>query len=622
MSEEEHINEGDFEEAIKRKVVVRGGKKIRKKVTTKSGYRMAGGKQVRMSASEKRKRAKGAKKAARKRRGRMAGILRKRKRSLRKRKSLNMGESWSQNWVQSISQAAFGVMTEGSQKYYDPTYFGSHDQSLIVFVGSKEFEEVEFKTTFIKTLRKIVGRLNGRPQEDYKAGIMAFEFDVSDLNAGEVTKVIEKIAKTYSVSLNNDGTVSGAGEGDLLRGIVYTRNAMSEEAYELEDDEELVNEFWDSDDFFDPDDNDDEYRDMEDDVSDNYYGLEEEIDPNEFPDPLPRALAQIFKGKGKRDGDAKDDVIRTRETQWPAAKLLPSQDAIYLGKSLGMAIGGVKGGNLGSIVSNDNRILDGHHRWAATCFNDPKARVGGVEVDLPIKDLIPVLRAMGDAYGNARRGNPGGGDLNIYQAKLKDALDAIYHGKYMNPKFYDKDAAVEWLESIGGEKVLAERLMSIQSKTPPAGAPPRNRMPVIDADKGEHLDAAKALAKGELDVYPPYAKESFQSLESKIKQVTLDEMVRYDNGNLQLDNLGDPDNPNVVISGYGVMSVNRLRKEISGRLQELSKMTDRNTDKLYFEVLNDRGILRLFVSALQDVEKQLASATVKRRITMLKKGSK
>ena len=192
MSEEEHINEGDFEEAIKRKVVVRGGKKIRKKVTTKSGYRMAGGKQVRMSASEKRKRAKGAKKAARKRRGRMAGILRKRKKSLRKRKSLNMGESWSQNWVQSISQAAFGVMTEGSQKYYDPTYFGSHDQSLIVFVGSKEFEEVEFKSTFVKTLRNIVGRLNGRPQEDYKAGIMAFEFDVSDLNAGEITKIIDE----------------------------------------------------------------------------------------------------------------------------------------------------------------------------------------------------------------------------------------------------------------------------------------------------------------------------------------------------------------------------------------------------------------------------------------------
>ena len=128
---------------------------------------------------------------------------------------------------------------------------------------------------------------------------------------------------------------------------------------------------------------------------------------------------------------------------------------------------------------------------------------------------------------------PGGGDLNIYQAKLKDALDAVYHGKYMNPKFYDKDATIEWLESIGGEKVLAERLMAIQSKTPPAGnAPPRNRMPVIDADKGEHLDAAKNT-QIELDVYPPYAKESFQSLESKIKQVTLEEMIRYDSGNLK-----------------------------------------------------------------------------------------
>ena len=155
-----------------------------------------------------------------------------------------------------------------------------------------------------------------------------------------------------------------------------------------------------------------------------------------------------------------------------------------------------------------------------------------------------------------------------------------------------------------------------------ANAPPRNRMPVIDADKGEHLTQQEHSQVNELDVYPPYAKESFQSLESKIKQVTLQEMIRYDSGNLKMDDLGDLDNPNVIISGYGVMSLNRLRKEISGRLQELSKMTDKNTDKLYFEVLNDRGILRLFVSALQDVEKQLASASVKRQMTMLRKGSK
>ena len=619
MSEEDNINEGDFEEAIKRKIVVRGGKKIRKKVTTKSGYRMAGGKQVRMSASEKRKRAKGAKKASRKRRGKMAGILRKRKKSIRKRKALNMSESW----IHTINEAATSVMTESASRYYDSSYYGNHSQSLIVFLDMERYGEMSNSTKFLMDLRRTVGILNDSPLlDDVKAGVTAVQFDISDMDQGSVVRVINAVAKKFGVSLNNDGEVSGAGSEQLIRGIIYTRNSMSEEAYELEDDEELVNEFWESDDYFDPDEDDEEevYRDMEGDVCDNYYT--EDIDPDKFPDPLPRALAQIFKGKGKRDGDAKDDVIRTRETQWPASKLLPSQDAIYLGKSLGMAIGGVKGGNLGSIVSNDNRILDGHHRWAATSFNDPKARVGGIEVDLPIKDLIPVLRAMGDAYGNARRGNPGGGDLNIYQAKLKDALDAIYHGKYMNPKFYDKDTAVEWLESIGGERVLGERLMAIQSATPPAGAPPRNRMPVIDADKGEHLDAAKALAKGELDVYPPYAKESFQSLESKIKQVTLDEMVRYDNGNLQLDNLGDPDNPNVIVSGYGSMSVNFLRKEISKRLQELSKMTDRNTDKLYYEILNDRGIIRLFVSALEDVEKQLASATVKRRITMLKKGSK
>ena len=52
-----------------------------------------------------------------------------------------------------------------------------------------------------------------------------------------------------------------------------------------------------------------------------------------------------------------------------------------------MAIGGVKGGNLGSMVSGDNHILDGHHRWAATLLAEPKAKIG-TEVDLGIGDLV------------------------------------------------------------------------------------------------------------------------------------------------------------------------------------------------------------------------------------------
>jgi len=236
------------------------------------------------------------------------------------------------------------------------------------------------------------------------------------------------------------------------------------------------------------------------------FHINETIDPHEFPDPLPSKLMKYFATKGKMDGDVNDDKIRTKNASWSASKLLPSQDAIYLGKTLGMAIGGVKGGELGSIVSNDMRILDGHHRWAATMFNDPRAKVGGIEVDMNIRELIPVLRAMGDAYGNARRGNPGGGDINIFEASINDAVLAIKEGKYMNPKFYDQAKALAWLEEIGGEQVLKARLQKIQSMTPPADAPPRVKMPVIDADKKQHLSVAAAMKKGDIDINPPYAK--------------------------------------------------------------------------------------------------------------------
>tara|TARA_Y100000310_G_scaffold283974_1_gene306330 strand:- start:1975 stop:2694 length:720 start_codon:yes stop_codon:yes gene_type:complete len=232
----------------------------------------------------------------------------------------------------------------------------------------------------------------------------------------------------------------------------------------------------------------------------------DEIDPDQFTNPITQAIQRIFTTKGKLDGEVADDVVKTTRISSPAKTMLPSQSEIFLGKSLGMSVGGVRGGNLGAIVSKDNRILDGHHRWAATMFSDPKVKIGALRADLKIGDLVPVLRALGDAFGNTRRGKPASGDINIYDATLDDALEAIHDGKYMNPKFYNKANAIEWLESIGGEDVLRDRLEDIQSKTPPVGAPARSDMPVIDADKKQHVHAAGMLSKGRLDVRKPYAK--------------------------------------------------------------------------------------------------------------------
>ena len=74
-----------WSEAVKTKMVVRGGKKMRKKVTDKKGFKMVGGKEVKMGAKEMMARKKAAKVSARKRKSNGAQIAKKRAISMKKR---------------------------------------------------------------------------------------------------------------------------------------------------------------------------------------------------------------------------------------------------------------------------------------------------------------------------------------------------------------------------------------------------------------------------------------------------------------------------------------------------------------------------------------------------------
>ena len=76
-----------------------------------------------------------------------------------------------------------------------------------------------------------------------------------------------------------------------------------------------------------------------------------EIDPKQFPNPVTGTMKKMFLTKGEQDGDPTDDIVKTQKASIPAVKLKASQDAIYLGKSLGMAVGGVKGGDLDAVIS-------------------------------------------------------------------------------------------------------------------------------------------------------------------------------------------------------------------------------------------------------------------------------
>jgi hypothetical protein len=54
------------------------------------------------------------------------------------------------------------------------------------------------------------------------------------------------------------------------------------------------------------------------------------------------------------------------------------------------------------ITSADNFIIDGHHRWLSGIVLDPNLKVNTLSIDLPIKDLLPMATAYGDAIGNKR----------------------------------------------------------------------------------------------------------------------------------------------------------------------------------------------------------------------------
>lgn len=93
VEEEEELDEEQLDEARIKiiKARIRGGKiQRRKKVSNIAGMTLRGGKLQRMSPAERRRRKMGAKRAVRKKAGKMSRILMKRQRSLRKRKALGL----------------------------------------------------------------------------------------------------------------------------------------------------------------------------------------------------------------------------------------------------------------------------------------------------------------------------------------------------------------------------------------------------------------------------------------------------------------------------------------------------------------------------------------------------
>ena len=81
----------------------------------------------------------------------------------------------------------------------------------------------------------------------------------------------------------------------------------------------------------------------------------------------------------------------------------------------------------------------------------------------------------------------------------------------------------------------------------------------------------------------------------------------------------DFDNPEIQIFGLGVYTLKTLRKNISMKLEDLSKRVDNNWGWVWEQINNPKAILHDLVNALQDVEEELNTSASKRKITMMKR---
>jgi len=142
------------------------------------------------------------------------------------------------------------------------------------------------------------------------------------------------------------------------------------------------------------------------DITDPFSDRTDPSDP--FPQGLTGTDAANFMKNGLHDKMKPDDRINVIEKKVAAKNLRPIQAQVYLSKSVeSIAHNGINAtlsflNKTTLITSSDYRIIDGHHRFLSAIILDPNIQLPCLVVDLPIKTLLPVATAYGDAIGNER----------------------------------------------------------------------------------------------------------------------------------------------------------------------------------------------------------------------------
>ena len=110
------------------------------------------------------------------------------------------------------------------------------------------------------------------------------------------------------------------------------------------------------------------------------------VDAGADPDD-DRPMTSIFM-----DWLKEKDVNVKKGEKVSVGQLKATQREIKAGKTFGMANAYFEGEydptKKPIIVSSDNHILDGHHRWAAMLTADPEAKMNVIRIDMPMRDIL------------------------------------------------------------------------------------------------------------------------------------------------------------------------------------------------------------------------------------------
>ncbi len=253
-----------------------------------------------------------------------------------------------------------------------------------------------------------------------------------------------------------------------------------------------------------------------------------EVLGQEKPIPLskiPDTVAKIAVSSGRKDNNPTDDIAMSKKAAIPVKDLKPAQTEIIKEKAFGMAIkfldrGEWDGVDLEAIISSDNYIMDGHHRWAAVSLIDKNAKIAGTVINLPGAALVSVLNIVTKSIG--RSGNPGQGDIATFTGKqfepiITKALAEGIKGQYPIPAEKIKSAMAK-VPGSNGDPEKAKQIMMANADALPKqimpDAPDRVDMPVIGPEEVQKI--SNVIRNGVVDFTKPYSPDVQSNLNESV----------------------------------------------------------------------------------------------------------